>query len=124
MGPAEREVTKNLVGWLSKYDGIPLLPFSLASTTGNFCSGLTNKESLLLIYCTNSSGVARTEVFDPAAIFKAAGISNLGEKWQITWTDPKTLQPKNTTEFVVGTAEHLTAPAFAVDLVSEWRLER
>lgn len=124
MGPKEREVTKNLVSWFGKYEGIRLQPFPLASKTGNFCSGLTNNESLILIYCTNSSGVSRTELFEPSTVFTAANIAISDQKWKITWSDPKTLLEKSHSSFSASKNEAITSPAFSTDLLSEWRFDQ
>jgi outer membrane protein assembly factor BamB len=123
MGTQEFEVTRKLVSWLKKYDGIPLRPFPITSMTGNFCSGLTNTSSLILVYCTNSSDVPRAELFEPTTVFSAAGITTTDREWKVTWTDPKTLLQKDITKFSTGEMQNIASPAFSPDLVSEWQLQ-
>lgn len=122
LGPIEREVTKNLVSWLGKYEGIALRPFSISTTSGNFCSGLTNSTTLLLIYCTNSSGVPKSQVFTITEVLAAAGITNDSQKLKISWSNPKTLKQITVSEFLISKTAQTTAPAFATDLVGEWAL--
>lgn len=123
LGPIERAAANKLTGWLAKYESMPLQPFTLKTNTPHYCSGLTNASTLVLLYCTNSSGSLKTQLIDPAAVLAAAGVASVTGNWHISWFDPATLQSKGQTSFSTQKFENLVSPGFSADLVSEWQFE-